>query len=120
MEFFPKGRIAFGNGDLNQAINIKKSNKNNAKLQHTLRKKIAGYTLGAKEGSLSFDAICGEDGFERDYFKAVDKGTNVLLRVKLPGVTASFDGVFTEIPVDSSVDDAIKYTCNLIGEWTYQ
>jgi hypothetical protein len=118
MEFFPKGRVAFGNGDLNQAVNIKTNVKNGAKLQHTLRKKIAGYTLGSEEGEFSFDAICGESGFERDYLKAVKKGTNVLLRLKVPGETLIIDGVFTERPVESTIDDAIKYSCHVIGEVT--
>lgn len=116
---YPKARVAFGVGDLVQAINVKTNLKNNAKLQHTLKRSPSGVTMGPKEGELSFDAICDEDGFERDYLKAVDKGTIVQLRVKFPGETMTFTGVFTERPSEGSVDDAVKYSCHLIGKATW-
>ncbi|HEX4334696.1 MAG TPA: hypothetical protein VH062_02215 [Polyangiaceae bacterium] len=116
---YPKARVAFGAGDLVQAVNVKTNIKNNAKLQHTLKRSPAGITKGPEEGEVSFDALVDEDGFERDYLKAVKALTIVQIRVKFPGETMTFTGAFTERPAEGSVDDAIKYSCHLIGKGEY-
>jgi hypothetical protein len=113
---FPRGVVAMGNGDLTQVVNLKGKYSNNAKLKHTLRKSPAGYTLGVKECSGSFDLEIPETGEERDYWSLVKAGTVKQLRIKLPGTTKAINIVVSDLDFELPSDDAIKETVGFIGE----
>src|SRR5574341_796310 len=85
------------------------------KLQHTLRQKGAGLSMGVEETMVSFDALVSEDGPERDYLKLLKKGTIKQLRVKLPGETLTINGGVSKRSVEIPLDDAVKYTIEFIG-----
>jgi hypothetical protein len=114
-KLFPKGQIALDSGDLIQVTNVKQETTTNAKVVHTIRRKGAGATLGVEESTLSFDAVCDEDGFERDYLKMVKKGTVKQVRIKVPGETLNFVGVASKRSLELPLDDAIKYTIEMVG-----
>jgi hypothetical protein len=115
MKLFPKGAIAMGNGDLIDVINVKIDQSNGAKLQHTIRQKGAGISLGVEETTVSFDAISSEDGAERDYLKLLKKGTIKQLRIKVPGETMTVNGMVSKRSLEIPLDDAVKYTIEFIG-----
>lgn len=114
--YYPKGRLALGNGDLMDVEHVKVSVKNGAKLKHTLRRSPSGVAMGVKEASLTFDGTISEKGYERDYIGAVLNGTIKQLRIKVPGETLVFVGVPTDRDQDSPLDDATKFTVNWIGK----
>lgn len=114
-KIYPRGRIAMDNGDLIDVTNVKHDIKNNAKQVHTLRQKGSGVTLGLEETTVSFDAVVSEDGPERDYMKAIKKGTIKQLRIKIPGETITVIGVASSRSLELPIDDAIKYSIEFIG-----
>lgn len=116
LKVYPRGQLALGNGDLAQVHNVKHTVKNNGKLVHTIRQSPSGVTQGVKDTELTFDAVCDEDGFERDYFKMIMDGTIKQFRVKVPGETISVSGMATERSTELPVDDAIKYSIHVIGK----
>lgn len=116
LKIYPRGQLALGNGDLVQVTNVKHVTKNNGKLVHTIRQSPSGVVKGVTDGELSFDAVCDEDGFERDYFKLIMDGTIKQFRVKVPGETISFTGMATERSLELPMDDAVKYSINVVGK----
>mgnify|MGYP000432222705 CR=1 FL=1 len=112
---YPRGAIALGNGDLADVTNVKVSHKNSGKLIHTLHRTPSGVYRGSDEGELSFDAVCSENGPERDYFKLVRSGTVKQFRIKIPGETISVQGIVTARELDLPLDDAIKYSITVVG-----
>lgn len=118
MLYYPKGRIAIGSGDLLQVIDFSVEIKNSAKLIHTLRTSPSGVTLGPKEATVSFNGVLDENGPERDYISAVLNGTIKQVRGKFPGITCTLSGVFTDKKIDTTIEDAIKFSCNFVGKVT--
>lgn len=116
LPYYPKGRIALGNGDLMDVENVKITVKNGAKLKHTLRRSPSGVVLGVKEVELSFEGTVSEAGYERDYIGAVLAGTVKQLRIKVPGETLTFTGVPTERGQELPLDDAIKFNVSWVGK----
>jgi len=115
MNLYPRGYIAMLNGDLMDVTNVKITQKNAAKLVHTLRKEGAGIVKGNEETDVSFDAVCPQQGAERDYFDDVRKGKIRKLRVKIPGETFTVIGMYTDRDLDLPLDDAVKYSLKFIG-----
>jgi hypothetical protein len=115
LPYYPKGRIALGNGDLYDVENVKITIKNGAKLKHTLRRSPSGVVKGVLESELNFEGIVSEAGYERDYIGKILNGTVTQLRIKVPGETITFTGVPTERSQELPLDDAIKFTVNWIG-----
>jgi hypothetical protein len=116
LPYYPKGRLAMGNGELMDIENVKVTTKNGAKLKHTLKKSPSGVTKGVLETELSFEGIVSENGYERDYIGRVINGTVTQLRVKVPGETLVFTGVPTERSMELPLDDAIKFTVSWVGK----
>ena len=116
LKLYPVGRLAQGNGDLVQVTNVRHRISNNAKLQHTLRRSPSGIFRGPIDTELSFDAASDEDGFERDYFDDIRKGTIKQYRIKVPGETINVTGMVSERTVETSTDDVIKYSITIMGK----
>jgi hypothetical protein len=116
LPYYPKGRIALGNGDLYDVENVKITVKNGAKLKHTLRRSPSGVTKGTTEAEISFEGTVPESGYERDYIGKVLAGTVTQIRIKVPGETITFTGVPTERGMDLPLDDAVKFNVNWIGK----
>ncbi len=114
-EFFPRGRLALGSGDLMKITNVKLDSTNNAKQIHTIRIKGAGITLGVEEHTLSFDAVVGEEGEERDWYEMLKKGQIKQARVKVPGRTITIEGTAKTVGLELPLDDAIKQSVQFIG-----
>jgi hypothetical protein len=114
-EFYPRGRLAVGPGDLADVTNVKLDSTNNAKQVHTMKKKGAGITLGVEEHTLSFDLVVGENGEERDWYEQMKKGTIKQARVKVPGRTITIEGTVKTIGLELPLDDAIKQSIQVIG-----
>lgn len=114
--FFPVGRIALDNGDLIDAQKFNVTWTNNAKQQHTLRKRGAGFTEGVVETTVSFDVLISQDGLERDYITMAKNKLIKQLRMKFPGsLTIDVEGIFKDLTFDAPLDDATKVTCTFIG-----
>lgn len=116
LALYPIGRIAQGNGDLVQVTNVRHRVSNNAKLMHTLRRTPAGVFRGPIDTELSFDAANDENGFERDYWDQLKKGTIKQFRIKIPGETINVTGMVSERTVETSTDDVIKYSITVVGK----
>lgn len=115
-EFFSKAFVAQGNGDLVKVTNVSMSLTNSGKQVHTLRKSGAGVTIGPPESEVSFDFVIGEDGFERDYIRDVQRGTIRQLRFKAPGGgVLTHNGIYTKVSIDGPLDDAVKGSVTFIG-----
>lgn len=112
---YPRGSIALANGNLADVTNVKVSQKNSGKQIHTLERTPSGVYRGSQEGELSFDAVCSEDGPERDYFALVKSGAIKQFRIKIPGETISFEGMVTARELELPLDDAIKYSITAVG-----
>lgn len=117
LKIYPTGQISMGNGNLLQVTNVRLSEKNSGKLIHTIAngQRPRGVFKGPNEAELSFDANVDEDGYERDYLKMVKSGLIRQLRLKVPGETIDFEGMATERTQEFAVDNAIKYSVNMIG-----
>ena len=113
---YPRGQLAIGNGDLQQAIVSRFSFTANTKLKHTLRQSPSGYVLGTRECTGSFDLEISEDGPEIEVFDAIDEGEIKNFRYKIPTVTKTIEGVFTSVDVEEPLDDAVRFTVNWIGK----
>lgn len=113
---FPTGSISMGSGDLIDVTNVKVAEKNNGSLVHTLKRNPAGVRRGKQECTVSFDAVCSEDGIERDYLKDIKTGRIKQIRLKIPGETLVITGMATDRSVETSLDDAIKYSIEFIGK----
>lgn len=113
---YPRGQIAIGNGDLQQATLARFSFTNNGKLKHTLRKSPSGVVLGTRECTGSFELEIDEDGPEREVFDAIGEGTIQNFRFKMPTLTKTIEGIFTSVDVEEPLDDAVRFTVNFIGK----
>ena len=113
---YPRGQIAIGNGDLQQAVLARFTFTNNAKLKHTLRKTPSGFVLGTREATGSFDLEIDEDGPEREVFEAIRGGEIKNFRYKMPTITKTIEGIFVSVDVEEPLDDAVKFTVNWIGK----
>jgi hypothetical protein len=112
---YPKAAIAMGNGDLVQVTNFNFDFTNNAKLKHTLRRKVAGVVKGNEEGTLKFDLEIDETGPERDYFNLIKTGEIKQVRAKLPGgMTLVLKGAYQQLSLDQPLDDACKMSLTFI------
>jgi len=116
LPYYPKGRLALGNGDLLDVVSVKTNIKNGGKLKHTIRQSPSGYVLGVRECDLNFEAIVSEKGYERDYIGMVLSGLVKQLRIKVPGSTLIFTGIATSKSIELPLDDAVKYTVDWIGK----
>lgn len=112
---YPRGRIALSNGDLVDCTNVKIEQTNNSKQVHTLAKKGAGITQGNEETTVSFDLVVSENGPERDWLSFLKKGLIKQVRLKLPGLTITVNGVVKQLSTDMPLDDAIKQSVTFIG-----
>lgn len=116
-ELFAKAFIAQGNGDLVRVTDFSLTYRNNGKQVHTLREDGAGVTLGVREAEVSFNFPVGENGFERDYVKAIQDGKIVQLRAKSPGGKVfTLNGIYTSFTLDAPLDDAVKGSCSFVGK----
>jgi hypothetical protein len=112
---YPRGRIALANGDLVDCTNVKIDHTNNSKQVHTILKKGAGITQGNEETTVTFDLVISENGPERDWISYLKKGLIKQLRLKLPGLTLTVNGVVKQSAIDMPLDDAIKQSVTFIG-----
>lgn len=112
---YPRGYIAMDSGDLIDVTDVKVVTTNNAKEKHTLRQPGAGFTIGVEETNVSFSFIVSEDGYEREYIQAVQRGLIKQLRVKIPGKTLVINGVFKDHDLELPLDDALKVSMAFIG-----
>jgi len=113
---YPRGRIALDSGDLVDVTNVKVDFTNNAKQVHTLRRPGAGYTLGTQEVTVTYDAAISAEGFERDYFSMVKRGTIKQLRIKVPGKTINVEGVYKTAGLELPLDSEIKQSLTFVGK----
>lgn len=118
VEVFSKAYLAQGNGDLVRVTNFTINYGNGGKQVHTLREDGAGVTLGVRETSVSFDFPIGDTiGMERAYVKAIQDGTIVQLRAKIPGRKVfTMNGIYNAITLDAPLDDAVKGSCTFVGK----
>jgi hypothetical protein len=114
-EFYPRGRLATGAGDLLNITNVKLDSSNGAKQIHTIRRKGAGITLGVEEHKLSFDLVVGEQGEERDWYEQMKQGRIKQCRIKVPGRTITINGTVSAIGLELPLDDAIKQAISVVG-----
>jgi len=115
---YPRGRIALANGDLVDCTNVKIDHTNNAKQVHTIAKKGAGITQGNEETTVSFDLVVSENGPERDWIAYLKRGLIKQIRLKLPGLTITVNGMVKQSSIDMPLDDAIKQSITFIGHTT--
>lgn len=113
---YTRGQIALGSGDLIDVTNVKLDLVNNAKQVHTIRQKGAGFTTGTEETTVTFDAVIGDQGEERDYFDLLKKGKIRQIRLKIPGRTITVNGTVSSLGVELPLDDAIKQSITFIGK----
>jgi hypothetical protein len=112
---YPRGRAAFGGGDLVDVTNVKVETTNNAKQVHTIRRRGAGFTLGTEETTVTFDLVVSENGEERDWIDTLKRGLVKQIRLKLPGRTMTVNGTVKSISTEMPIDDAIKQSVTFIG-----
>jgi hypothetical protein len=115
-EFFPRGFVASGNGELKHAKDIKISFKNNAALVHTNAASPAGWVVGTYEGTASYTSAIGADGQDLDTLKKTRKVEGLQLRFKVPGKTITLTGICTGVDFDMPVDKEITEALEFIGE----
>jgi hypothetical protein len=115
-EFFPRGAISSGSGELAHVQNIKLSYNNNAVLVHTIARTPAGFTLGTKEAMISFQSAIGADGQDLDTLKKIQQGEVLQFRLKAPGKTMTLDGIFTKNDIDFPLDKEITESLEVIGD----
>ncbi len=112
---YPKARISLGGGDLQDVTNLKANSTNNAKQVHTILQQGAGITEGVKESTISWDSVISSEGFERDYVNLLDTAVIFQLRVKIPGLTLTYEGTLKTIDLEGPLDDSIKLSCEFVG-----
>jgi hypothetical protein len=115
---YPGGQVQMGSGDLQHATAARFSFDNGAKLQHTLRKNAAGYTIGVHEATGDVETIVPQDGPEREFLQKAIKGEPVQLRYKAPGLTATFEGIIKTGSIDMATGEAVKLNISIIGKLT--
>ncbi len=113
---YPSGQIQIGAGDLQDAIGGEFTIENNAKVQHTLRKNAAGYTIGTVEASGTIDSIFSEKGPEKEYVQMAAKGKPVAIRYKMPLISGNFTGVSKTCKVTLKTGDAIACNFSVVGK----
>lgn len=113
---YPRGRIAMDSGDLMDVTDVTYDMVNNAKQVHTIRRRGAGTVMGNEETTVSFNVAISEEGEERDYFKAVQKGLVKQIKLKIPGRTISVEGRYTTVGLDIPLDAEIKERLTFIGK----
>lgn len=112
---YPRGRLAYGAGDLIDVTNVKVTTTNNSKQVHTILQRGAGITRGNEETTVSFDSVVSEDGQERNYFSLVKTGRITQVRIKVPGETLTVVGAYKTRDFELPLDDAIKLSLEFIG-----
>ena len=112
---FPRGQIAIGNGDLQQAASASFTTTNNGKLVHTLRRSPAGVVLGTREGSGSIEMVVDENGLELEVFDRINNGSILNFRFKIPQSTKVIEGILTNADVSLPVDDVVGVTLAFVG-----
>lgn len=112
---YPQGQVAIGNGEAQHLATAKFSKKNNAKLQHTLRRSPSGYTKGITEVDGSLEFLVPATGPEIDALKLVSDANPMTMRFKMPGTTVLILGVINQADVDIPIGDAVKISANFIG-----
>jgi hypothetical protein len=113
---FPRGQIALGSGDLQQAIVARFTFTNNGKLKHSLRRSPSGYVLGTRDCSGSFELEIDEDGPEIDVFDAIKSGEFKNFRYKMPKIVKTIEGILVSVDVELPIDDAVKFTVSWVGK----
>jgi hypothetical protein len=113
---YPRGRIALDTGDLIDVTDVKLDFTNNAKQVNTLRRPGAGYTIGNRETTVTFNVAVSEEGLERDYFLMAQRGLIKQLRLKVPGKTINVEGVFKDVGLELPLDAEIKQSLTFIGK----
>lgn len=115
---FPRGQVSFSQGPLYNCMDFSATTSNGAKLVTTLRRNPAGFTMGKKGVSFSFNLMIDEEGDERDWDSMVDLGTVETLRIKKPGgKTRSLICVLTEVGDEISLEDGVKRPIKGVGKW---
>lgn len=112
---FPKARLAFGSGDLQDVYDVNLAIEDGRKLVPTLRKNPAGWTEGERSANLTFKSAIGADGFERDWLKKWQKGEIVQIRIKAPGKTITVEGVLTKPALTSNVANFTDFQISTLG-----
>lgn len=113
---YPRGRIAMTTGDLVDVTNVKFEFTNNAKQVHTIAQKGAGIVQGNQESTVSFDLVVSEQGLERDYYGYLENGLIKQIRLKVPGMTFTINGMVKSLSAELPLDDAIKVSVTFIGK----
>jgi len=112
----PRGQIALGAGELQQATLGDFTFTNNAKLKHTLRKTPSGVVLGTRECSGTIEVNLDEDGPERDWIGLVESGESKNFRFKMPLLTRTIEGVCSSVNAKLPLDDAVTLTISFVGK----
>lgn len=113
---YPKGRIAQGAGDLQDAQDINLAYTDGEKHVHTLRRNAAGSTTGGRGVTLTFKSAISENGFERNYMENYRKRRVIQYRVKVPGDEFIVVGRISEPNIVSNVDGHIEFTVKIVGK----
>jgi len=114
-DFFPKGRLAIGSGDLNMVTDVTLDRNNNMKNHSTMRRPNAGQVAGSQDDSLEFTSSVGAEGFERDFDEPYRRKELVSARFKVPGKTYPFEGRYGNLNITSNVDGVITFKAKLVG-----
>jgi hypothetical protein len=117
--FYPKGRLAYGPGDLVDAFDVNWSGEDGIKSVATLRNPNAGETSGAESDSITFKSHISEQGFERDYMTPWRAKKKVQLRFKVPGLTLTIEGRFSKPNMVSNVDGTVEFTVTIVGRVSF-
>lgn len=113
---YPRGQIAIAGGDLQQTTNFEYDYTNNAKLVHTLRKAApSGFVMGNQAIAFSGSMVVDEDGPEFKLFDAVKRGTPLVMRAKMPGLTHGINGVINSAKVRFTLEDGVQIDYAGIG-----
>lgn len=113
---FPKARLAFGAGDLNDVYDVNLAATDGRKLFSTLRNNPAGWIEGERSTNLTFKSGISEEGFERDYLKKWQKGDTIQLRLKVPGgKTITIEGVLTNPVITSNTGAHTDFSISTLG-----
>ena len=112
---YPRGQVAFGAGDLQQATDAKFHFENGAKVQGTLRGRT-GITTGVRKATVSFSTLVDENGPERDWVKKVKQGKIEQARFKFPGgVTYTIKCTASSVEGETTLEDGVHMHVELVG-----
>jgi hypothetical protein len=116
---FPKGtKLAVEGGELQDLATVDGSLEDGAKTVHTHRNggKASGVVYGPKSCKITFSSKISSEGFERDYLGKWEREESVQARYKFPGgKVITVDGCWTNLTWKGSGDDAVEFTCTIIG-----